>query len=249
MTGESSKDERQPLLSDQERARIREEMQYALVVMHESRPPDKPKSLIDKLLAYLSNGFVLLIVGALISSVMVPQFQRAYDDRKQQLNLMHECFGEFLLYSNSIWQEYYTILPLTQELEIDKPVYNEYLAKIAQVKLKRYDAFAKVQALAVVFRQDSQRKSPVESALKTYAIKLNTTSAAVDRWLTRLYCTPVNREESPCETFDPSFDAFGEFEKIKELVIKTGNEESENVATLMVQQINYFNKGGTHAFK
>ena len=250
MTDQSARDEQYAELSEQDRARIRAEMRYALLAIQESRVPDKPKSGIDRALSFLSNGFVLLIMGALITSFLVPHFQRAYDNRNQQFNLMHECFGQFLLYSNSIWQEYYSILPLTQELEIDKEQYNKYLKEIAQVKLKRYDAFAKVQALAVVFRQDSaQKNSPVESALENYAVELNTASAAIDKWLRKLYCTPTNREESPCEEFDPTFDAFTEFERIKGLVIKIGNQENDDVANLIVQQINDFNKGGRYAFK
>lgn len=250
MTNDSLDAVQPPELSDQERARVRAEVRYAMMVLEESRPsPDvKHESGIEKVLGYLSNGFVLLLVGALITSVLVPGFQRSYENRKQQLNLMQECLGQFLLYSNSIWQEYYAILPLTQELEIDKDEYLKYLKEIAQIKLKRYDAFAKVQALAVAYRHNSDAgNSPVETALKNYAIQLNTASAGIDKWLKGLYCTPVNREESPCNQFDPTFDAFTEYEKIKELVVKIGNRESDNAAAFMVLEINELYKGGAYA--
>jgi hypothetical protein len=248
MSDKPSNEEQYPELTESERLRIRAEMRYALVAAQESKPPEKAKPMYEKALGFLSNGFVLLIVGALITSVLVPHFQRNYEQRKQQLGLMQECLGQFLLYSNSIWQEYYAILPLTQEQEIDKAMYVKYMNDIAQIKLKRYDAFAKVQALAVVFRQNGKSKNtPVDVSLKKYAIELNTASAAIDKWLRGLYCTPSTREDSPCSEFDPTFDPFSEYEEIKDLVIKIGNEDSDNVAELMVQKINKLNNGGSDA--
>lgn len=238
MTEDSSHNVHQFELSEEEQARIRAEMRYAALAVQETvRPTVKPKSVIDKALGYLSNGFILLIIGATITSGLVPYFQRQYENRKQQYSLMQECFTQFLLYSNSIWQEYYDILPLTQEVEINKDEYLRYLKEVAQIKLRRYDAYAK-QALSVVFRKDIDSKNnPVETALRSYAISLNTASAAIDKWLTGLYCTPTKRERSPCASFDPAFDGFAEYEKIKKLVIEIGNKESDNVAAIIVSEM------------
>jgi len=226
-------------LTDEERARIRAEMRYAALVANEgAHPVEKPKSVVEKTLSYLSNGFILLIIGAIITSGLVPYFQRKYENRRQQYGLMQECFSQFLLYSNSIWQEYYAILPLTQEVEINKDEYLRYVKEISQIKLRRYEAYAKVQALSIVFRKDMDDKSnPVESALKNYAVNLNTASAAIDKWLTGLYCTPTKRERSPCASFDPAFDAFAEYENIKKLVIEIGNRESDNVGAIIVAEM------------
>jgi len=229
-------------MPEQERARIRAEMRYAMLVTQEVPQSEKPKSAIDKLLGYLSNGFVLLILGSLITSFLVPIFQRQYEARKQQGALMHACLGQFLLYTNSIWQEYYVILPLTQEEEIDKEEYLRYEKEIAQIKLKRYDAYANVQALAVVFRDTGNGKTePVEAALERYAVSLNNASTAIDKWLRGLYCTPTMREQSPCANFDPTFDAYTEYGKIQKLVFEIGNKESDDVAALMVNKISHGN--------
>lgn len=189
MVEDSSRNVHQHELSEEEQSHIRAEMRYAMLATQEgARAVEKPKSGIDKMLGYLSNGFILLIIGAIITSGLVPYFQRKYENRKQQYGLMQECFAQFLLYSNSIWQEYYAILPLTQEVEINKDEYLRYTKEIAQIKLRRYDAYAKVQALSVVFRRGTDSKSnPVETALKTYAVRLNIASAAIDKWLTGLY--------------------------------------------------------------
>lgn len=230
-------------LTEQEKAKIHAEILHAQLIAQEAFTTGKPKSIADKILGYLSNGFVLLLLGSLITSGLVPRFQRQYEARTQQIELMQECLTQFLLYSNSIWQEYYTVLPLTQEVEINKETYLEYVNKIAQIKLKRYNSFAKVEALSIVFR-DAKNADPsdVENALKSYAISLNIASAAIDKWLTALYCTPTERENSPCASFDPSFDAFVEYLKIQELVIEIGNEDSDEVAAKIVINIKKVNK-------
>lgn len=225
-------------LSESERAKIRAEVRYALVAAREARPPETPKGRFALLLTYLSNGFVLLLVGSLITSVLVPNFQRRYEGRKQQVALMQDCLAQFLLYSNSLWQEHYAVLPLTQVVEIDQATYLRYVSKIAEIKLKRYDAFAKVVALSVVFRDDSVAASPIDTALRNYAVSLNTASASIDRWLTGLYCTPTARSRSPCASFDPAFDAYFEHTKIKRFVVEVGNKGTDDVAALIVKRIN-----------
>ena len=136
-------------LSEDERARIRAEMRYAALIVQEAGQAKKPKHALDKVLGYLSNGFVLLLLGSIITSALVPHFQREYERRARQSALMQECLSQFLVYSNSIWQEYYTILPVTLETEINKEEYVRLMNDISQIKLKRYDAYAKVQALAM----------------------------------------------------------------------------------------------------
>ena len=228
-------------LPEQDRARIRAEMRYAALAVQELRPEEKQKSKFDKVLSYLSNGFVLLLIGSVITAGLVPYFQRNFEEKRQRIATMQECLAQFLLYGNSIWQEYYAILPLTQQQEIDRDDYLRYVKEITQIKLKRYDAFAKVEALAVVFQADAKDKNMlVEKALKDYAIKVNTTSTAIDSWLTALYCTPLKRDKSPCATFDPTFDAFRGYTHIKQLVQDIGNEGAEGVAALMVRRINSF---------
>jgi hypothetical protein len=228
-------------LPEQDKARIRAEMRYASLVVQELRPEAIQKSQFDKVLSVLSNGFVLLLIGSAITAGLVPYFQRDFEVKRQRVATMQECLAQFLLYGNSIWQEYYAILPLTQQQEIDMDEYLRYVKEITQVKLKRYDAFAKVEALAVVFQADANDKHmPVGKVLKDYAIKVNAASAAIDSWLTALYCTPLKRDKSPCATFDPTFDAFRGYTQIKQLVVDIGNEGTEGVAALMVRRINSF---------
>jgi hypothetical protein len=227
-------------LSESERTKIRAEVRYALIAAREAHPPEAPKSRLARVLDLLSNGFVLLLVGSLITSVLVPDFQRRYDNRKQQVALMQDCLAQFLLYSNTLWQEYYAVLPLTQRVEIGEDVYLQYVGRITEIKLRRYDAYARVVALSVVFQDDAPAAGTptVEQALKDYAIRLNIVSASIDRWLTGLYCTPTTRSHSPCAQFDPSFDAFDEHAKIKAQAVEIGNRGTDDVAAMIVRRIN-----------
>ena len=231
-------------LSEAERARIRAEVRYALIAAQaaqEARPAEPRKTGLALLLGYLSNGFVLLLIGSLISSVLVPNFQRKYESHKQQTTLMQDCLAQFLQYGNSLWQEYYAVLPLTQQVEIDQATYLQYVGKIAEIKLKRYEAYAKVLALSVVFQDGGARtatSASIDNALKDYAVKLNVASASIDQWLTGLYCTPTVREESPCASFDPAFDAYAEHLEIKRYVVDVGNRGTDDVAAMIVRRIN-----------
>ena len=235
-----SPDDRFATLDGADRARIRAEMRYAALVISEAKETPR-KSAFDKLLTFLSNGFVLLLVGSILSTFLVPRFQQYYEGQRQQAALMQECLTQFLQYGNSIWTEYYAILPLTQAKEIDREEYLKYVNLIAQVKLKRYEAYARVRALALVFRE-ARSNAPgdaakVDATLEAYAVRLNLASAAIDEWLRNLYCTPFERKKTPCDTFDRDFDAFAEYEKIKNLVLEIGNQDVDDVARLMVRRI------------
>jgi hypothetical protein len=72
-----------PELSEAERGRIREEMRYALAVLKEASPPTPRRNFLDRLLAYLSHGFVLLLAGSLITSLLVPRFQRTFEQKNR----------------------------------------------------------------------------------------------------------------------------------------------------------------------
>ncbi len=225
-------------LSEDERVRIRAEMRYAMLSAQEARSAEKPKHSLDKVLGYLSNGFVLLLLGTLITSALVPHFQRQYEKRTRQSGLMQECLSQFLLYSNSIWQEYYLILPISLEPEINKEEFVRLMNDISLIKLKRYEAYRKVQALAIVFRiTEEAQRSPVEQALHNYAVDVNNVSREIDEWLGDLYCTPMKRPKSPCMTFDPAFNAYAGYIKIKGLVLELGNERTRQVTELMVKQV------------
>ena len=195
------------------------------------------RRIVDSVLPYLSNGFVLLIVGSILTSVLVPRFQRTYEEQRQRAELMRQCFEQFLLYSNSLWSEYYTVLPLTQRVEIDVDEYLKWQQAIAGVKLKRYEAYARVQAQALSFRGKDQEKSAVEGALEDYAVNVNRISAEIDTWLRGLYCTPTTRDRSPCAVFDPTFDSYAQYEKIQNMVISLGNKGGDDVAALMVHSM------------
>jgi hypothetical protein len=225
-----------PEFGDSERARIREEMRYALTVLQESKLPDRPKSSVDKILGYLSNGFVLLLIGSLITAFLVPLFQRHYENRKQQASLMDESFSQFLLYANSIWQEYYALFPLVQESEIDKDQYNRYVQEISTIKLKRYDAFAKVEALAIVFRSKADQRSDVERALEDYAFQVNGVSAAIDNWLRNLYCAPAKCLTSSRAPVDPEFSPYDGFVSLQEIMQQI-QASAAKVSELMVSKI------------
>ncbi len=170
---------------------------------------DTQKSKFEKIISLLSNGFVLLIIGTVITSILVPIFQNHQRAAAQNLNLKKETFAQFLLYTNSIWKEYYLMFPLVHESKINKDKYNHYLNEISKVKLERYNAYSKIRGVAISFRDgNSTIISKVEKDIREYAIDLNQTSEMIDEWLRYLYC----REANCVNTVVPDdFTSYGRF--------------------------------------
>lgn len=219
-------------LSRTNQARIRGEIRCALIVLKQARQ-SASKNVLEKALSFLSNGFVLLLAGTLLTSFLVPIYQRQYDQNKKRVELMQDCLSEFLAYSNSIWQEYYSLFPIADESGIDHDQYNLYLNKISEIKLRRYDAFARLQGTAIVFRAWPQNESNVENALQKYAVEINGMSEKFDTWLRKLYCY---RARCPDEAIPPDYSPSDDFSELQHAMEET-EERTKNVSTLMVQQI------------
>lgn len=197
---------------------------------------DTPKqSIFERLLAIAGNGFTLLITGTIISTLLVPRFQHQQETLTKEAELQKDCYTHFLLYSNSIWEEYYAILPLTLQTRLDQTEYIEQIKTQAAIKIKRYDAYAKALSLAISFRDKGQQSlSDVEIALAKYAIEVNDVSDNIDSWLRGMYCTPVVGKDSECVHYNSGFDSFAELQKIKEKVVAVGNARTDEVAVQVV---------------
>lgn len=222
-------------LSDGDRARLVESVTLVRAMIELDRKKEGPRPLAERVLAYLSNGFVLLLFGALISSVLVPIFQQNLERQQQTIALRHEGFTEFLKYSNSIWKEYYLALPLVHETGLNLAEYEDYLSKVRTLKLERYDAYARVSGLAVSFRSDGSR-SEVERRVEDYAVRINMISEMIDTWLRKLYCAEtvcyVPEGQTP-ERFEGSYV---EFKRIQDAML-TLNQEVSATTELMIGRL------------
>ncbi len=231
-------------LSPLEQDRIRAEYRYASTVasLLTSKPTStkvEGKSNTEKLLGILSNSFILLLLGTLLSSVLIPYFQKKQEKRKQQLSLMQECFSQFLQFSNSIWQEYYTMKTIEWEDGISKETFLLQQKERNRILLQRYDSYAKVQSLAVAFRPEgSKTESTQEKAIRQYAVEVTNVSDRMIDWLTAIYCTPKPPNKTPCSSFNPDFDKSSELDKIRVLLNNLGNQRSDEVAASLILGFN-----------
>lgn len=228
------------LLDEDERRRLRAEARYLLLATSEARPPPPPKSALESVLGYLSNGFVLLIVGSIITSILVPSFQKKAEFRKEQVALMQECLSNFFVYSNSLWLELHTLVPLTQKAEIDEQTYLRHLGQIAPIRQQRSDAIARARALAAVFQIDtgSAQDTALTATLDEFTAHLDGAARTIERWLNGLYCTPFVRDSSPCADYDFTFDAHREYLALEKLVADVSNREASIVAAKIANRIN-----------
>jgi hypothetical protein len=170
---------------------LREDMVYAAAVLEAARKlgPSEPRpGILARVLKFLSSGLGLLIIGTALTSVLIPAYQKAAEQRQAERQIMRDCLAEFLQYEVSIWSEYYAVFPLVHESEIDREEYDAYTAKISEIKLDRYRAYGKVKATAIAFRGDSSESSVIEDEIHSFAVLLNQTSEKIDRWIGDLYC-------------------------------------------------------------
>ena len=199
----------------------------------------------SKLVDYLANGFFLLLVGSFITYCAVPHFQRQRDQRDLAVKTREECLTQFLLYANSIWREYYLVVPLVTKSHLTEQEYADQLRQLTQIKLDRYQAYAKLQALAITFRAQpktgvlSPTRSDIEAELDKYAVEVNAISHDIDRWLRNLYCAAgdcagdVNEEER---------DSYAAFERLKGRVVAFQNR-AEQISETIVAHINRTSRG------
>lgn len=222
------------MLSDMQKKAIREEVIFALSAFEHEKEKPINKSKLDNVLSFLSNGFVLLIIGTLITSILVPIYQNQQKAAVQILNLKRETFSQFLLYTNSIWKEYYLMFPLVHESDVNKEHYNYYLNEISKVKLERYNAYSKIRGVAISFRgKNSTQKSEVEKQIEEYAIELNQLSKRIDQWLKYLYCRSTNCINTDVPKNFTSYGAFLNLADQMQRIYRLGNNVSEALVLKM----------------
>jgi hypothetical protein len=205
--------------------------------LEKNRSDTKGKGKLSQLLGYLSNGFVLLIIGSIITTNLVPHFQTQFETKKENRMLMHESFSQFLLYSNSAWEEYYAVFPLIHKTDMTLEEYNNYYAVISKIKLKRYDAYAKLKALSLAFREDDINKSSdIEKEIESYAVKVNDASLYIDDWARNLYCSPNKCANVEPDPVNSDFNSIEVFSNVKNKV-EALQAYSDTIASNMIRHI------------
>lgn len=190
-------------------------------------------SWLEKLLGILSNGFILLILGTLLTSLLVPNYQRKYENNKRKKQLMEECLSTYLLYTNSIWEEYFLVLPLIEIQRVSESDFIKYLNSISKARLKRYEYLSKVKALSVVFRKKNGDKSDIENKTQNYADTISNISWNITRWLRSIYCLS---NECSVNTVFSKDSVFADFKSITNSLNSLQDRES-NISNMMVEEI------------
>jgi hypothetical protein len=185
---DQSSDEPRPV----DTGHLREDMVYAAAVLEAAKklgPPEPSPGIFARAVEFLSSGLGLLIIGTILTSVLIPYYQKAAEQRQAEREIMRDCLAEFLQYEVSIWNEYYAVFPLIHESELDREKYDGFTAQISEIKIERYRAYAKVKANAIAFRGEGSASSVIETEIHNFAVLLNQTSETIDRWMGDLYCS------------------------------------------------------------
>jgi hypothetical protein len=163
MTGNSPPNKPDVDLSEEEKARIRAEVGYAIAVTQLTRPPEQSKTTLEKI---VSNSAFYLIVGSLLTaltSIVTLSFsqkmQQNAENEKQQIELSRQLFQNFVLYSNTLWKELYAVEIPTRE-KLSQEQFFALKKKIHDIQLGRRDAYAKILVIANTIGDDSSQAMP-----------------------------------------------------------------------------------------
>jgi hypothetical protein len=137
--------------------------------------------------SYLNNGFVLLLVGSLITYLLVPSIQRKYEERQHRREIMTECLKEFSLAANLIYQEFFVISAINIKTQLTDEEYIKVTSDVKAVRAKRFDAFARVKALATIFYR-SGNDVDIEEYLEDYYNETYRIGGQIDDWVRTIYC-------------------------------------------------------------
>jgi 3-methyladenine DNA glycosylase AlkC len=238
MTSNSPPNEPDVNLSEEEKARIRAEVRYAVIAAKEARPPEKNKSVIGKVLAFFSSGIVLLIVGSFVTSLLVPSIQKQAEKREERASHLQELFEQFNLYSNTIYEEYLAIYPLAVQERLSKEDYSNYTQKIFNLKLKSANAYAKIQTLAVIVDkkvEGADNEQTSEKTEKEQCYNENDLALAIDCYRPQLEDTSNDISKLIDDFYEKSRKLknghFNNKNYIKEKIAKI----AEDVATLLTK--------------
>ena len=186
MTGNSPPNEPDVNLSEEEKARIRAEVRYAIIAAKEARPPEQSKTTLEKI---FSSSVFSLLLGAVLATgtgIISQKIQQDTENKNQQTKLSGELIEHFNLYSDTLDEEYMTVLNLGVKNKLTDKEYYDYLQKLMKITLQRNNEYAKIQTLA--YLTDNKQISDAEKNLySAYTNKINKTSDKIYDDLWKLY--------------------------------------------------------------
>jgi hypothetical protein len=186
----------------------------------------KPATAKSRFIKFANSGIGVLIAGSIVTSVLVPFFQSRSEERQARRELAQKLLSAFLEYENTPWEEYHVVLPLEiapRRLTTDR--YEAVMTSILAVKLRRYDALAALDAMAI--KLDGQgHNSKIQSLVDAYATKVNTISDTLAKSVGTIYCaTGACSREADTSTYTP-------LSKIEDMIHNLDGDQAEIVAEL-----------------
>jgi hypothetical protein len=222
---EPSGESRSDTLSPPERARIRAEVLLAAEIAHE-RQRATVGGARSRIARFLNSGIGLLLITTIATSIIVPLYQKWLDNRKKRAAASAQLMSQFLTYANTPWEEYHIIVPLEINPRIERSQYETMLSAILAVKLKRYNAYASIQAVTVTLAAETKALRTLPGSMEAFAVKVNRISDVIGSALARHYCATRNCD--PGEGNDTAVS----IKDIEPLIHDLGKEEDAIVKTL-----------------
>jgi hypothetical protein len=175
------------MLTDEEKARIAERVQYE----RDLKETLDPK--VFSRFAILESKLGLVIIGFLLTGVLVPvlqyvhetikwERQNRYENNKYRLGLMRQCLTELVLLSAFTSEAYLKAEPLlAQAKRLDLKERAQYVTQRIELQNRRFQQNAKVSALFVHFQSKDALDKEFRQYLKVVFGYMAALDAAVER--------------------------------------------------------------------
>jgi len=157
------------MLSDKEKERIIEKVQFENAVKKELSPTVEPKRY-----GWIESKIALLLIGALLTGVLVPTFQytqKRWEWKRQnhfanltfKLNVMRDCLREFNYLSAFAPEAYERIKPIVKGKKLTSKEYENLEHQYVNLQNRRFVQNAKITSLIVHFKDTKDFQKLLEN--------------------------------------------------------------------------------------
>lgn len=179
-------------MTNEEKDRITERVRFENELRATLAPPRKETK--SGLWGVLNSSLGILLATSLMTSFLVPQFQRKQHDldwqrqiraenMKFRLGMMRECLTEFTLADSLTAEAYERSRPLAVSPVISPALYGEFTSRFTDIQNRRFEKNARVSALLVHF----PNRKDIANAIGEHEIRSSEYMRALERFVRDRY--------------------------------------------------------------
>lgn len=234
------------MLSDEEKQNIIQRVHFEQEVKSGLAQTSRSKRF-----AWINSKVSLLIIGAIITGILVPQFQsiqqslewkrqNRYDTVNFRLGKMREGLREFVYLSKFSSEAYERIQPFMSAKTVTVEEYKDFMQQFIELQNRRFEQNAKVTALSIHFRD--QKK--LNQYFKDYVVSADNYLRAIKAFVYRKHSLMKQTKQEHFKSEQQDTGKYQSENKEMELLLlridnypSQLNEAYDRVVTLMKNEL------------